>query len=104
MRGDTIVFNAVCLGPKFNMTFEKEIWLSNASVAPGNVYQFTLDFGSGVCERSAQPEDSASVEFPTTHPYRHGFPNTRYSYLMASAREGYGLPYRDVVKVCFDGT
>ena len=99
MRGDTIVFNAVCLGPKFNMTFEKEIWLSNGSVAPGNLYQFTLDFGSGACERSSQPEDSANVEFPTVHPYRHGYPKTRYSYLMASAREGYGLPYRDVVKV-----
>jgi len=95
----TIVFNAVCLGPKFNMTFEKEMWLSNASVAPGNVYQFTLDFASGKCKRSAKPEDPASVEFPTVHPYRHGFPDTRYSYLMASDRKGYNLPYRDVVKV-----
>ena len=30
-----ILFSAVCLGPKFNMMFESEIWLSNASVAPG---------------------------------------------------------------------
>ena len=31
--------------------------------------------------------------------YRHGFPNSRYSYLMASDRKGYNLPYRDIVKV-----
>lgn len=43
---DSIVFNAVCLGPKFNMTFEKEIWMTNSSVAPGNLYKFTLDFHS----------------------------------------------------------
>ena len=104
MRGnDSVVFNAVCLGPKFNMTFEKEIWLSNSSVAPGNVYKFTLDFRSGKCTRSPQPEDPASVEFPTVHPYRHGYPNARYSYLMASDRKEYNLPYRDVVKVCMCG-
>ena len=32
-----ISFSAVCLGPKFNMAFESEMWLSNASVAPGTV-------------------------------------------------------------------
>ena len=101
MKGDdTITFNAVCLGPKFDMTFEKEIWLSNASVAPGNVWQFTLNLALGKCERSKRPVDPASVEFPTVHPYRHGLPNSRYSYLMASDRKGYNLPYRDVVKVC----
>ncbi len=96
---NSITFNAVCLGPKFDMTFDSEIWLSNASVAPGNVWQFTLDLAAGKCERSKKPVDPASVEFPTVHPYRHGFPNSRYSYLMASDRKGYNLPYRDVVKV-----
>ena len=81
------------------MTFDKEVWLSNSSVAPGNVYQFTLKFVSGTCDRSAQPEDPASVEFPYVHPYRHGFPNCCYSYLMASDRKGFNLPYRDIVKV-----
>lgn len=96
---ETIIFNAVCLGPKFNMTFEKKMWLTNSSVAPGNVYKFTLHPDSGVCERSPQPEDPASVEFPTVHPYRHGYPNSRFSYLVASDRKGCNLPYRDVVKV-----
>ena len=74
-KGDDIInFNAVCLGPKFNMEFENEIWLSNASVAPGQVYSFKINLATGKCERSAEPEDPASVEFPTTHPYRsvHG--------------------------------
>lgn len=98
-KGDDIItFNAVCLGPKFNMTFENEIWLSNASVAPGNVFSFTLNLATSKCESSKGPVDPASVEFPTTHPYRHGVPNTRYSYLMASDRKGCNLPYRDVVK------
>ena len=39
---DVISFSAVCLGPKFNMTFESEIWLSNASVAPGIVAVYKL--------------------------------------------------------------
>ena len=95
---ETIAFDAVCLGPKFNMTFDKEIWLSNTSVAPGNVFRFSLDPTSGKCERSSEPADPASVEFPTIHPYRHG-KSTRYSYLMASDRPGCSMPYRDVVKV-----
>ena len=98
VKGDTILFNAVCLGPKFNMTFENKIWLSNASVSPGYMFQFTIDFLSKKCHRSKEPDDPASVEFPTVHQYRHGVP-TRYAYLMASDRKGYNLPYRDVIKV-----
>ena len=67
---DSITFNAVCLGPKFNMTFEHEYWLANASVAPGNVYKFTLDLSTNKCERSKEPADPSNVEFPTVHPYR----------------------------------
>nr|CCE21337.1 putative beta-carotenoid oxygenase [Suberites domuncula] len=95
---DTITFNAVCLGPKFNMTFEREMWLSNASVAPGNMYKFTLDLSKSTCVRSKDPADPANVEYPTVHPYRHGLSTSRYSYLMSSDRTGYKLPYRDVVK------
>ena len=70
-KGDHVItFNAVCLGPKFNMEFENDIWLSNTSVAPGLVYSFKIDLSADKCERSTQPEDPASVEFPTTHPYR----------------------------------
>ena len=96
---DTITFNAVCFGPKFKIEFENEIWLSNASVAPGQVHSFTLHLATGKCESSKGPVDPSNVEFPTVHPYRHGFPNCRYSYLMASDRKGHNLPYRDVVKV-----
>ena len=70
-KGNNVInFNAVCLGPKFNMEFENEIWLSNASVAPGQVFSFKINLATDKCERSAEPEDPASVEFPTTHPYR----------------------------------
>ncbi|KAL5459802.1 hypothetical protein EMCRGX_G033178 [Ephydatia muelleri] len=98
-----IEFNAVCLGPKFDMTFEKEIWLSNASVAPGNMFTFMIDLDTQKCTRSEKPADPSSVEFPTVHPYRHGHPNSRYCYLMASDREGHNLPYRDVVKFDKEG-
>ena len=53
------------------MSFDKEIWLSNSSVAPGNVFGFELDLASGQCRRSPEPADPASVEFPTVHPYRY---------------------------------
>lgn len=53
------------------MEFENEMWLSNASVAPGLVYSFKIDLDANLCERSPHPEDPASVEFPTTHPYRY---------------------------------
>ena len=97
--GDTITFSAVCFGPKFSMTAEEKYWLSNASVAPGRVYNFELNLATNECVRSDRPVDPASVEFPTVHPYRHGLPNSRFSYLMASDRPGKNLPYRDVVKV-----
>ena len=81
------------------MDFEAGIWLSNASVAPGRMRCFTLDLKERRCHSSHEPADPSSVEFPTTHPYRHGHSNCRYSYLMASDRKGYNLPYRDIVKV-----
>ena len=96
---DIITFNAVCLPPKFDMTYcADEACLTNASVAPGKVHSFTLHLDTGKCVGSKGPVDPASVEFPTTHPYRHGRSNSRYSYLMASDR-GCNVPYRDVVKV-----
>ena len=64
----------------------------------GLVCRFKLDLGKKVCT-SYGAVDRASVEFPTTHPYRHGMEGTRYSYLMASDRKNCNLPYRDVVKV-----
>ena len=88
---------AACLGPKFNMDFDSEVWLSNVSVAPGRVTNFVIDLEKKKCQHEIA--DRASVEFPTTHPYRNGMLGTRYNYLMANDRPGENLPYMDVVKV-----
>ena len=95
--GDQVDFTAVCLGTKFDMTFDSKIWLSNTSVSPGLVYNYTIDLANEQCTRTQV--DRASVEFPTTHPYRNGMTGTRFNYLMACDRPGFNLPYRDVVKV-----
>lgn len=95
--GNRIEFSAVCLDTKFDMTFDSEIWLSNTSVSPGLAYKFTIDLDTKRCTRTQI--DRASVEFPSTHPYRHGMRGTRYNYFMACDRPGFNLPYRDVVKL-----
>ena len=79
------------------MDFDSELWLSNTSVAPGKVTNFVIDLNSKTCKHEIV--DNASVEFPTTHPYRQGLSGTRYNYLMANDRPGENIPYRDVVKV-----
>ena len=95
--GTTIQFSAVCLDTNFDMTFDSKVWLSNSSVSPGLAYNFTVDLAS---KRSSRTQiDHASVEFPTTHPYRHGMKGSSYNYFMANDRPGCNLPYRDVVKV-----
>lgn len=96
-RGDEIIFCAVCLDAKFDMTFAGGMWLGSTDVAPGKMRTFKLDLDKKTCE--GRISDRASVEFPTVHPYRHGLVGGRYSYLMASDRKGQNLPYRDVVKV-----
>lgn len=88
---------APCLGPNFNMNFDGEVWLSNVSVAPGHTTNFVIDMEKRTCQHSVM--DKASVEFPTTHPYRQGMAGTRYNYLMGNDRPGQNLPYRDVIKV-----
>ena len=95
--GNKIEFSAVCLDTNFDMTFDNEVWLANASVSPGLAYSFTIDLASKCCTRTQI--DRACVEFPSTHPYRHGMSGTRYNYFMACDRPGFNLPYRDVVKV-----
>lgn len=95
--GDGFIhFTAVCYDTKFNMKFDREIVLSNASVSPGHLFKFVINIKNCVC--SQELADPASVEFPTMHPFRHGLPSSRYNYLMASNRPGYNLPYRDIVK------
>ena len=96
-EGDIVQFSAVCLDTKFDMTFDSKIWLSNTSVAPGRAFNYTINLSAKTCTRVQA--DRASVEFPSTHPYRHGLSGTRYSYFMANDRPGQNLPYRDIVKV-----
>ena len=79
------------------MTFDSKIWLSNSSVSPGIAYNFTIDLAAKRCTRTQI--DRASVEFPSSHPYRNGMAGTRFNYFMACDRPGFNLPYRDVVKV-----
>ena len=81
------------------MTFDDEIALSNVSVSPGRLFKFHIDVKQLTC--SQEMADLASVEFPTVHPFRHGLSTSRYNYLMASDRQGYNLPYRDVIKVTY---
>ncbi|XP_065058302.1 apocarotenoid-15,15'-oxygenase-like [Rhopilema esculentum] len=45
-EGHLLKFTAPCLGPKFNMDFDSEVWLSNTSVAPGKVTNFVIDLNS----------------------------------------------------------
>ena len=75
-----------------------KVIVSGKIIGVGLVCSFKLDLDKKVCT-SYGAVDRASVEFPTTHPYRHGMEGTRYSYLMASDRKNCNLPYRDVVKV-----
>lgn len=81
------------------MEFDQGVWLSNSSVSPGLVQKFTLELSKRQCLASNEPLDKSSAEFPSVHPYRHGMPNSRFSYIMASDRKGYNMPYRDIVKV-----
>ncbi|XP_068731716.1 apocarotenoid-15,15'-oxygenase-like [Montipora capricornis] len=95
--GSKIEFCAVCLDTKFDMTFDSKVWLSNASVSPGLAYKFTIDLAASRCTRTQV--DRASVEFPSTHPYRNGMQGTRFNYFMACDRPGFNLPFRDIVKL-----
>ncbi|KAI8810825.1 carotenoid oxygenase [Cladochytrium replicatum] len=95
-KGQILKFNAVCLGKKFNMKFDQQLWLANATVQPGNLQDFTIDLSKGVC--STTIVDRSNSEFPVTHPYRHGFP-CRYTYIMATAGpDAPPLPYTNVLK------
>ena len=95
--GNKIEISAVCLDTNFDMTCDSEVWLTNASVSPGLAYSFTIDLWSKCCTRTQI--DRASVEFSSTHPYRHEMCGKGFNYFMACNRPGFNLPYRDVVKV-----
>eukprot|EP01117_Protostelium_nocturnum_P003756 TRINITY_DN15026_c0_g1_i1.p1 TRINITY_DN15026_c0_g1~~TRINITY_DN15026_c0_g1_i1.p1 ORF type:complete len:515 (+),score=183.34 TRINITY_DN15026_c0_g1_i1:58-1545(+) len=90
-----IKFSSVTIGKKFNMEFEKKMWLSNFSTEPGRVHDFDIDLSNG--KVSCVQSDPCACEFPTHHPDVDG-KKWRYAYLMAS-EEGYDLlPFSDVIK------
>jgi len=94
-EGDKIHFSSVCIGEKFNMDFDQGIWLSNASVEPGLVYNFTIDLAKHTIVRSKA--DFCSCEFPTVNTLMNG-KRWRYAYLMASDSPQKPIPYQEIVK------
>jgi len=92
---------AVCLGVPFDMAWDHDVWLSNASEAPGRLcrYQILLPEspGGGGATLTRKQIDDCSCEFPIVDPRHHGS-RQRFVYLMANARTGQNLPYRDIVK------
>ncbi|XP_057315890.1 apocarotenoid-15,15'-oxygenase-like isoform X2 [Hydractinia symbiolongicarpus] len=93
---EELKFNCVCLDEKFNMTFAKGVWLSNTDVSPGLTFNYTLNLSTRKSSRTQI--DSASAEFPSSHPYRNGQTGTKFIYLMANDRNEM-IPYRDLVKL-----
>ncbi len=93
--GSELVFNAVCLGPGFQMNFDQGLWLANASSAPGRFKELRLNLMDGSSKITDLGVDNA--EFPTVHPFRHGQP-CRYTYLMATQNRAEPLPFHDIVK------
>eukprot|EP01102_Stenamoeba_stenopodia_P021763 TRINITY_DN8865_c0_g1_i1.p1 TRINITY_DN8865_c0_g1~~TRINITY_DN8865_c0_g1_i1.p1 ORF type:complete len:572 (-),score=88.42 TRINITY_DN8865_c0_g1_i1:122-1837(-) len=122
-----IKLSTVCLPKSFNMDFEKRIWLSNASVAPGRLLDFEIDLQTNKCvytnyslstkppkliehnahpniqpgvldDRSGEGSLFTSCEFPS---YNLDYTSRpwRYSYLMASTNESKPIPYQEIVKV-----
>jgi len=94
--GREIIFTTVCLGKDFDMSFDKGVWLSNASVSPGHMYQHILNLDDMTCV--SKKIDRCSAEFPTVHPFRHGTVDSCMTYVMASDRKE-SLPFCDVVKL-----
>ena len=91
---------AVCLGVPFDMSWDRRVWLSNASEAPGRLCRYRLRLPQnpgGRAELTRTRLDDCSCEFPMADPRQHGSPQ-RFVYLMANARPGQNLPYRDIVK------
>jgi len=99
-EGRDVVLSAVAYTENFTMEFDHKIWLSNTTVAPGNLRNFRLSFDqSNKSHQKTQVEivDPSTCEFPTGHPYRHGT-KTRYSYLMASDVPHAPLPFQEIIK------
>jgi len=99
-EGDKVYFSSVCIGEKFNMDFDQGIWLSNASVEPGVLFNFTLDLTNNTLARVRA--DLCSCEFPGMHPARAG-KKWRYAYLMASESPQKLIPYQEIVKFDREG-
>jgi len=94
-EGDKIHFSSCCLGKKFKMGFDRQYFLSNTSVAPGHIFNYTIDLANDTIFRAQA--DFASCEFPTCHPEKMG-EDWRYAYLMASDAPGKVIPFQEIVK------
>nr|CCE21336.1 putative beta-carotenoid oxygenase [Suberites domuncula] len=95
---DTITFNAVCLGPKFNMTFERE-----CGYPMRRLLLVTCTSSPWTCPRVLVGDPRILLTQPMWNSQLSILTDMacqlpRYSYLMSSDRTGYKLPYRDVVK------
>jgi all-trans-8'-apo-beta-carotenal 15,15'-oxygenase len=60
--------SSVCLPKNFNMDFDREIWLSNASVAPGRIMDFVLDLTQDRCLYFNYSLSSSLPPLPPTSP------------------------------------
>ena len=97
-RPDGLELTAVCLAPPFQMRWDRRVWLSNTSEAPGLLYRYRVtspERGSPTLTRELI--DDCSCEFPMVDTRLHG-ERQRFVYLMANARESERLPYRDIIK------
>ena len=77
------------------MKWDHSYWLSNASVAPGQLYSYVMDLRNQKLERTLV--EASSCEFPTTHPGKNG-EKWRFSYLMASETPNPFIPFQEIIK------
>ena len=100
-EGDKIYFSSVCMGKKFNMAYDDQVGLSNATVCPGRVYDYEMDLRRNTLTR--HKSDYSSCEFPTANPLMNG-QKWRYAYLMASDMPSRFIPFQEIVKFDREGT
>jgi len=77
------------------MSFDRGVWLSNTTVAPGQVFQYEIDLSANTIRRWRG--DACSCEFPTVN-YLLSGRKYRYAYLMAAEAGKPYIPYQEVIK------
>ena len=97
-NNESVELTAVCLSPPFQMHWDRRVWLSNTSEAPGLLYRYRISLPKDESPRLDRKQiDDSSCEFPIVDTRFHG-EQQRFVYLMANARKNERLPYRDIVK------